>query len=81
MHEIVMPFDSRVVEVVRDVEDNPWVSVRSVCRNIGIDSKNQIEKLKANPTYKGVSYRLTSATLKNLLGEGIHLVPLEVKTL
>jgi hypothetical protein len=61
MQEIVMPFDSKLVEVVRDDQGTPWVSVRSICNNIGVDSKNQIEKLKTNPTYKGVSYHLPSA--------------------
>jgi hypothetical protein len=61
MHEIVMPFDSRVVEVVKDAEGNPWVSVRSICNNIGVDSPTQIGKLKRNPTYKGVAYPIPSA--------------------
>jgi hypothetical protein len=61
MQQVVMPFDGNTVEVIKNEVGEAFVSVRSVCRAIGIDAPSQIEKVKGNPTYKGVAYPIPSA--------------------
>ena len=56
MQEVVMPFDGSKIEVVKSENGAPFISVRSVCRAIGLDSPTQNEKLQRNPTYKGMAY-------------------------
>lgn len=46
-----MPFDSKIVEVIRDGYGNLGVGVRSICEAIGIAPNNQIEKLKGNSRF------------------------------
>lgn len=61
MQQITMPFDNKSVEVVCDGQGNPWVGVRSVCDAVGIQSNRQIGRLMSNPSYKVITYVITSA--------------------
>lgn len=56
MHSIVMPFDGKSVEVIRNEGGEPFVSVRSVCQAIGVNHSNQYDKLKGNPTFRVECY-------------------------
>jgi hypothetical protein len=78
MQEIVMPFDSKLVEVVKDDQGVPWVSVRSICNNIGVDSPTQVEKLKKDVRFNrwdmpstgsdGKQYRMFCIPLEQING-------------
>lgn len=61
MQQIVMPFDGSTVEVIKNADGETFVSVRSVCRAIGINHSNQYEKLRSNPTFKVECYHSPSA--------------------
>jgi hypothetical protein len=52
MQQVVMPFDGNTVEVIKNEVGEAFVSVRSVCRAIGIDVENQRKKLAGDSRYR-----------------------------
>lgn len=52
MNEIVMPFDGRRIDVIRDEQGNLWVGVKSICLAIGIDAKSQRQKIIDDEKYR-----------------------------
>lgn len=51
MQQVEMPFDGSRVEVIKNEAGEPQVSVRSVCRAIGIDVESQRRKIEKDRRY------------------------------
>lgn len=45
-------FHGNVIEAVKDEKGECWVSVRSICEGIGIDPKNQRDKIQRDSRYR-----------------------------
>jgi hypothetical protein len=51
MQQVVMPFDGNTVEVIKNEVGEAFVSVKSICRAIGVTPENQIEKIKQDSRF------------------------------